>query len=75
MESQPVFKFDNSSVVDSWSSSGVASVANSSGGSGGGLDMVRVGHHGGSNGLPHDGLSLHGNGDGDVVGSINMDLQ
>merc|ERR1712038_1997297 len=35
--------------------------------------MVRVGHHGLSKGLPHDGLSLHGNGDGDVVGSINMD--
>merc|ERR1712223_1630388 len=35
--------------------------------------MVRVGHDGLSNGLPHDGLSLHGNGDGDVVGSINMD--
>jgi len=77
VESQPVFRFDNSSVVDSWSSSGVssrgvASVANS-GGSGGSLDMVRVGHHGLSKGLPHDGLSLHGNGDGDVVGSINMD--
>jgi len=35
--------------------------------------MVRVGHHGGSDGLLDDGLSLHGNGDGDVVGSINMD--
>jgi len=66
VESQPVFRIVNSSVVDSWSSSSVAN-------SGGGLDMVRVGHHGGSNGLPHDGLSLHGNGDGDVVGSINMD--
>ena len=62
-----------SSVVDSWSSSGVGSW--SIGSSGGGLDMVGVGHHGGGHGLPHDGLSLHGNGVGDVVGSVNMDLQ
>ena len=40
----------------------------------GGLDMVGVGHHGLGHGLPHDGLSLHGNWVGDVVGSINMDL-
>lgn len=60
-----------SSVVDSWSSSGVGNWSIGSGG--GGLDMVGVGHHGGSHGLPHDGLSLHGDGVGDVVGSINMD--
>ena len=52
--------------MDSWGSGGV--------GSGGGLDMVGVGHHGLGHGLPHDGLSLHGNWVGDVVGSINMDL-
>ena len=59
-ESQPVFRIVISSVVDSWGS--------------GGLDMVGVGHHGLGHGLPHDGLSLHGNWVGDVVGSINMDL-
>jgi len=56
--------------VDSWSS-GVGSV--DSGGSRGGLDMVGVSHHGGGHGLLHDGLALHGNWVGNVVGSINMD--
>ena len=54
-----------SSVVDS----GGSSVAKS----GGGLDMVGVGHHGGSNGLPHDGLTLDGNWVGNIVGSVNVD--
>jgi hypothetical protein len=62
-----------SSVVDSWGSSGSVAVAKSSGGGRGGLDMVGVGHHGGGHGLPHDGLALDGHGDGDVVGSVNMD--
>ena len=39
----------------------------------GGLDMVGVGHHRGGHGLPHDGLSLDGDGDGDMVRGINMD--
>ena len=53
--------------MDSWGSGSVAK------GSRGGLDMVGVSHHGGSHGLPHDGLALHGHWDGDVVGSVNMD--
>jgi hypothetical protein len=73
VESQPVFRIVNSSVVDSWRSSSVSSGGSGVSSSRGSLDMVRVGHHGGSNGLLHDGLSLHGNGDGDIVGSINMD--
>merc|ERR1712198_493841 len=58
-------------------SSGVSS--NSNGGSGGNssdrgssVDVVGVGHNSRGNGLLDNGLSLNGNWDGDVVGSINM---
>jgi hypothetical protein len=68
-ESQPVFSENFSSVVGH---RGGSSVAVSQGG-GGGLDVVALGDDGGGLGPPHDGLSLHGNGHGDVVGSINMD--
>jgi hypothetical protein len=56
--------------VDSW---GSGSIAEGGDGGGGGLDVVGVGHHGGGHGLPHDGLSLDGDWDGDVIGSVNMD--
>ena len=56
--------------MDSW---GSGSIAEGGDGGGGGLDVVGVGHHGGGHGLPHDGLSLDGDWDGDVVGSVNMD--
>jgi len=62
-----------SSGVDSWSSGVGSGDSVDSGGSRGGLDMVGVSHHGGGHGLLHDGLALHGNWVGNVVGSINMD--
>ena len=67
-----------SSVVgsDSWggdsSDSGGSSVSDS-GDSGGGLDVVGVGHHGGGLGPLDDGRALDGGGDLDGVGGINMD--
>jgi len=68
-ESQPVFSVLFSSVVGDRLGSSVAIAE----GSRGGLDVVGLSHHRGGHGLPHDGLSLDGDGDGDVVRSINMD--
>ena len=51
---------------------GVSSVPDGRGGNGL-LDVVGLGHHGSGHGLPHDGLALDGDWDGDVVRSINMD--
>jgi len=69
---------DSSNGSSSVSGNGVSS--NSNGGSGGNssdrgssVDVVGVGHNSRGNGLLDDGLSLNGNWDGDVVGSINMD--
>jgi len=70
-ESQPVFSVVFSSVVGDRLGS-VASVAKGRGGHSL-LDVVGLSHHRGGHGLPHDGLSLDGDGDGDVVRSINMD--
>jgi len=67
-ESQPVFSVIFSSVVGDR----MGSVAKGRGGDSL-LDVVGLSHHGGGHGLPHDGLSLDGDGDGDVVRSINMD--
>ena len=69
-KSQPVFSEMFSSVVgDSWG--GSVSVTQGSGG--GLLDVVALGHHGGGDGLLHNGLSLDSNGHGDIVGGVNMD--
>ena len=51
---------------------GVSSVTDGRGGNGL-LDVVGLGHHGSGHGLPHDGLALDGDWDGDVVRRINMD--
>jgi len=71
---QPVFRFFQLSgcLVDgsNGGSSKVSGIANSSGGS---IDMVRVSHNGGSNGLLDDGFSLDSNWDSNVVRGINMD--
>jgi len=58
-----------SSVSGNSGSSGVSSDSNW----GSSVDVVRVSHDGGSNGLLDDGLSLDGNWDGDVVWGVNVD--
>merc|ERR1712029_397957 len=80
-----IFQLSGNLVDGSNSSNGSSSVSgnsvssNSNGGSGNSsnrgssVDMVGVGHNSRGNGLLDDGLSLNGNWDGDVVGSINMD--
>merc|ERR1711962_1948553 len=62
LDAQPVFRCFQLSgcLVDGSSSRGS-------------IDMVRVSHDGGGNGLLDDGLSLDGDWDSDVVRGINMD--
>jgi len=71
---QPVFRFFQLSgcLVDgsNGSSSKVSGITDSSGGS---VDMVRVSHNRGSNGLLDDGFSLDSDWDRNVVRGINMD--
>merc|ERR1712038_324502 len=62
LDAQPVFRCLQLSgcLVDgssSWGGSEVSGIADSSRGS---IDMVRVSHDGGGNGLLNDGLSLDG---------------
>merc|ERR1712223_989367 len=75
LDAQPVFRCLQLSgcLVDgssSWGGSKVSGITDSSRGS---IDMVRVSHDGGGNGLLDDGLSLDGDWDSDVVRGINMD--
>jgi len=75
LDAQPVFRCFQLSgcLVDgssSWGGSEVSGITDSSRGS---IDMVRVSHDGGGNGLLDDGLSLDGDWDSDVVRGINMD--
>jgi len=53
--------------------SDMTSISGISGNSGGGIDMVRVSHDSGGNGLLDDGLSLDGDWVRDIVRGINMD--
>merc|ERR1712223_594720 len=75
LDAQPVFRCLQLSgcLVDgssSWGGSEVSGITDSSRGS---IDMVRVSHDGGGNGLLDDGFSLDGDWDSDVVRGINMD--
>merc|ERR1712223_1704928 len=75
LDAQPVFRCLQLSgcLVDgssSWGGSEVSGITDSSRGS---IDMVRVSHDGGGNGLLDDGFFLDGDWDSDVVRGINMD--
>jgi len=61
------------SITEVSSISGMTSISGISGNSGGGIDMVRVSHDSGGNGLLDDGLSLDGDWVRDIVRGINMD--
>merc|ERR1712223_2177541 len=76
LDAQPVFRCLqlSGSLVDgssSWGGSKVSGITDSSRGS---IDMVRVSHDGGGNGLLDDGFSLDGDWDSDIVRGINLAL-
>lgn len=82
LNAQPVFRFFQLSgyLVDGSNGgsgitevSSISCISGNSGGSNSGIDMVRVSHDSGGNGLLDDGLSLDSDWVWDIVRGINMD--